>query len=126
MNPTPCHATAVAALVAALAAPMPADAACSHNTRITNGSSITLRFAELKSSYAQPVFKSQWSGERVIAPGATATIKWTSDLDCTDGLGVDNHWDVKLFRNNGNVHYCGRLRQGQDVRVDTPDLCFPQ
>lgn len=61
----------------------------------------------------------------MIAPGATGSISWTSDLDCTDGSGVNNHWDVKLIRNNGNVHYCGNLSPGQDVTVNTPDLCFP-
>ena len=100
-------------------------AACSHETQIKNNSATTLRFAELKSSSSPPVFKSQWTGSRVIAPGATGTISWTSDLSCTDGSGVDNDWDVKFYRNNGQVHYCSRLRPGQDVKVDTPDLCFP-
>ena len=63
----------------------------------------------------------------MIAPGATGTIGWTSDYACTDpSTGQPNHWDIKLIRNNGNVHHCGNLAQGQDVRVNTPDLCFAQ
>jgi hypothetical protein len=120
------HATLapVAALLVTLLTLPPAVAACSHRTTIKNNSGITLRFAELKSSYAQPFFKTQWTGSRVIASGASGTIAWTSDLDCTDASGVGNHWDVKLIRNNGKVHYCGNLGAGQDVKVDTPDLCF--
>ena len=114
-----------AALLVALAAPNPASAACSHVTNIKNDSGVTLRFAELKSSSSPPVFKSQWTGSRVIAPGATGTISWTSDLNCTDSSGVDNHWEVKFIRNIGTVHYCGNLGPGQDVKVDTPDLCVP-
>ena len=112
------------ALMATLAAPGMVFAACSHNTDITNNSSITLRIVELKSSYAAPFFKSQWTGLRTIAPGATETIGWTSDLDCVDPSGVPNHWDVKLIRANGLTHYCGYLVQSQPVSIDTPDLCF--
>jgi len=112
-------------LLMSLAALNSASAACSHDTEIQNNSGITLRFSELKSSYSPPFFKSQWTGLRVIAPGATGTISWTSDLSCTDASGVDNHWDVKFIRNNGNVHYCGYLSPGQDVTANTPDLCFP-
>lgn len=117
--------TAATALLAALGAPPPASAKCSQLTSVKNDSNTTLRFSELKSSYSPPVFKSQWTGSRVIAPGATATISWTSDLNCTDASGVANHWEVKLFRNNGQVHYCGNLSQSQGVKVNTPDLCFP-
>jgi hypothetical protein len=102
-----------------------AFAACSQETKIKNNSGITLRFSELKSSSSAPFFKSQWTGSRVIASGATGTISWTSDLNCTDALGVQNHWDIKLIRDNGNVHYCSYLLPGQDVKVNTPDLCFP-
>jgi hypothetical protein len=114
----------VAASLCALSLTGLASAACSHSTDITNNSGITLRFVELKSSYAAPVFKSQWTGLRTIAPGATETINWTSDLDCTDASGVPNHFDVKLSRSIGNVHYCGNLVQSEAVSVDTPDLCF--
>ena len=117
-----CLLTAAGAL---LVSAHSATATCSHSTRITNNSSITLRIAELKSSYAQPFFKSQWTGEKVIAPGSSKKIKWTSDLDCASG-GIDNEWDVKLFRNNGKVHYCSELGPGQDVNINKPDLCFPQ
>lgn len=119
--------TLAAAALAALCLPMAAQAKCSHTTVITNGSSIVLRFVELKSAVSPPtIFKKQWSGERVIQPGATATINWTSDWNCVDsGTGQANHWDVKFIRKNGEVHYCGYLSQGQDVRVDTPDLCYP-
>lgn len=113
-----------AALLTALAAPHAALAACSHATKITNLSGGTLRFAELTSSSSPPVFKSQWKGSRVIAPGSSGTISWTSDLNCTDDSGVENHWDVKLIRNIGTVHYCSQLRPGQNVKVNTPDLCF--
>jgi|SRR4051812_24300018 len=99
---------------------------CSQITHIQNDSGIVLRFSELKSSSSTPpVFKSQWTGSRVIASGATDTINWTSDSPCTDPYGVPNHWDVKLFRNNGNEHFCGKLGQSQSVRVNTPELCFP-
>ncbi|MCB1741383.1 MAG: hypothetical protein KDK91_13490, partial [Gammaproteobacteria bacterium] len=100
-----------------------ASAACSHSTRIFNDSGTTLRIVELKSSYAAPFFKRQWTGLKVISPGTSGTISWTSDLDCSSG-GVDNEWDVKLIRQNGNVHYCSELGPGQDVSLDTPDLCF--
>lgn len=114
------------ASLASLAAPGVVFGACSHSTEITNNGSGTLRFVELKSSYAQPVFKSQWTGLVVIPAGQTRTINWTSDLDCTDASGVENHWDIKLIRSIGTTHYCGYLEPGQDVAVDTPDLCFPQ
>lgn len=58
--PAAARATAaVAVLAATLGTATPASAACSHTTSIRNNSSITLRFAELKSSYAQPFFKRQ-------------------------------------------------------------------
>ncbi len=112
------------AVTAVLAMPGLAFAACSHNTDITNDSNVTLRFVELKSSSSPPVFKSQWTGVQRIAPGATETISWTSDLDCTDGSGVPNHWDVKLIRSIGLTHYCSDLSQSEAVSVDAPDLCF--
>ena len=111
---------------ASLAAPGIVFGACSHSTEITNISGGTLRFVELKSSYAQPVFKSQWTGLVVIPAGQTRTINWTSDLDCTDASGVPNRWDVKLIRSIGTTHYCGYMDQSRPVEVDTPDLCFPQ
>ena len=110
--------------VVSLAAPGLVFGACSHQTDITNNSNGTLRFVELKSSYAQPVFKSQWTGFVAIPPGDTRTISWTSDLDCTDASGVPNHWDIKLIRSIGTTHYCGNLVQSESVQVDTPDLCF--
>jgi hypothetical protein len=118
--------TSAVALIATLAMPYLAEAACSQTTSIENKSGITLRFTELKSSSSAPFFKSQWTGSRVIASGATGKISWTSDLNCTDALGTENHWDIKLFRKDGNVHYCGHLTAGQDVSVNTPDLCFPK
>lgn len=125
MNTMTKIAAASALLGATLAAASTARAACSHETTIHNDSGIVLRFAELSSSYSPPFFDTQWTGSRVIQPGASATIRWTSDLNCTDASGVNNHWDVRFVRNNGHVHYCSRLRPGQDVRVNTPDLCFP-
>jgi hypothetical protein len=121
------HASKTLGLAAALSAltlPGLASAACSNTTQIHNDSSITLRIVELKSSYSPPFFKSQWTGDRVIAPGATGTISWTSDLNCTDALGVPNVFDVKLVRKQGATHYCSRLVQSQAVTIDTPDLCF--
>ena len=115
-----------AALMAALTTPNWAEAACSQTTSIENKSGITLRFSELKSSSSAPFFESQWTGSRDIASGATGKISWTSDLNCTDALGVENHWDIKLFRENGNVHYCGHLTPSQGVTVNNPDLCFPK
>jgi hypothetical protein len=115
----------LAAALSALTLPELASAACSHNTEIRNDSSTTLRLVELKSSYSPPFFKSQWTGNRVIAAGATGTISWTSDLNCTDASGVPNVFDVKLVRQNGGSHYCSRLVQSQGVRIDTPELCFP-
>ena len=112
------------AALSALTFPALAFAACSHNTEIRNDSAVTLRLVELKSSYSPPVFKSQWTGNRAIAPGATGTISWTSDLNCTDASGVQNVFDVKLVRQNGSTHYCSRLTQSQGVTIDTPELCF--
>jgi hypothetical protein len=109
--------------LAALAAPGAVFAACSHSTDITNDSNVTLRIVELKSSYSPPFFESQWTGLRVIAPNATETINWTSDLNCTDDSGVKNYWDVKLYRANGMVHYCSRLERSQPVELDAPDIC---
>jgi len=114
------------ASVASLAAPQVVFGACSHSTDITNNGGGTLRFVELKASYSPPFFKSQWTGLVVIPAGQTRTINWTSDLDCTDASGVPNHWDVKLIRSIGSVHYCGNLEESQPVEVDTPELCFPQ
>ena len=114
----------VAAALAACVAPGIASAACSHSTEITNNSNVTMRIVELKSSYSPPFFESQWTGLRVIAPGARGTINWTSDLDCTDDSNVPNHWDVKLYRANGQVHYCGNLSESEPVSIDAPDLCF--
>ena len=111
------------AALSMLAVPQLASAACSHTTRIKNDSSITLRIAELNSSYSPPFFKSQWTGNRVIKPGDTGIIEWTSDLNCEDGSGVKNVFDVKLVRQNGETHYCSRLVQSQSVKIDTPDLC---
>jgi hypothetical protein len=107
-----------------LATPALVHASCSHSTDITNDSNTTLRIVELKSSYSPPFFDSQWTGTRVIAPHTTETINWTSDLDCTDDSGVQNHWDVKLYRANGQVHYCGNLARSEAVSINTPDLCF--
>ena len=121
MNPWKLRLTAA---LSALAAPGLVFAACSHSTDITNDSNVTLRIVELKSSYSPPFFESQWTGLRVIQPNATGTINWTSDLDCTDASGVPNHWDVKLYRANGQVHYCGHLAQSQSVTLDAPDICW--
>jgi hypothetical protein len=112
------------ASVASLAAPGIVFGACSHSTDITNTGSGTLRFVELKSSYA--VFKTQWTGLLVIPAGQTRTINWTSDLDCEDASGVPNRWDVKLIRSIGTTHYCGNMDQSRPVEVSAPDLCFPQ
>ena len=118
--------TLMTLLLAALVVPGAAFAKCSHSTSITNNSGIVLRFVELKSAVSPPtLFKKQWTGERVIQPGATGTINWTSDWNCVDsGTGAANHWDVKFIRKNGETHYCGNLSQSQDVTVNTPDLCF--
>jgi hypothetical protein len=103
-----------------------AFAKCSHATNITNDSGITLTFSELKSaSSIPPAFKSQWKGSRVIASGKTGIIKWTSDAHCKDNTGVDNHWDVKFIRKDGHVHSCSGLGASQPVKINTPDLCFP-
>jgi hypothetical protein len=115
----------LAVALSALLAPKLVFGACSHQTEIRNDSNVTLRFVELKSSYALPVFKSQWKGTRVIAPGTTGTIAWTSDLNCTDASGVPNTFDVKLIRQIGTTHYCSRLVPSQSVTVNAPDLCFP-
>lgn len=114
------------ASVASLAAPGIVFGACSHSTDITNIGSGTLRFVELKASYAAPFFKTQWTGLLVIPAGQTRTINWTSDLDCRDGFGDPNHWDVKLIRSIGTTHYCDDLVQSQAVEAEAPDLCFAQ
>jgi hypothetical protein len=114
----------VTAVLAACATPGLVFATCSHSTEITNESNVTLRIVELKSTYAPPAWESQWTGLRVIAPNTTGTIYWTSDLDCHDDSGVPNHWDVKLFRSIGVVHYCDDLSAGESVSLDAPDSCF--
>lgn len=111
--------------VAATMAPTPSLASCNQSTTIRNTSNITLRFAELKSAYAPPFFDLQWTGSKEIPPGESRTINWVSDLNCTDGSGVPNTWDVKLIRNNGNKHYCNDIGPSENVRVDTPDTCRP-
>jgi hypothetical protein len=116
----------LAVAMSALLVPKLVFGACSHQTAIHNDSNVTLRFVELKSSYAAPFFKSQWKGTRVIAPGATGTIAWTSDLNCTDASGAPNTFDIKLVRQIGTTHYCGHLGPSQSVTVQAPDLCFPQ
>lgn len=118
----------LAALALAWAATTPAFASCSQSTKIKNDSNITLTFVELKSAVSPPtLFKSQWKGSRVIAPGGSATIGWTSDYACVDAsTGQPNHWDVKLIRKDKTQHYCGGMAQSQDVSVKRPDLCFPQ
>jgi hypothetical protein len=113
----------VAAVLTACATPGLVFASCSHSTEITNESSVTMRIVELKASYATPFWESQWRGFRAIAPGTTGTIYWTSDLDCTDDSGVANHWDVKLYRSIGVVHYCNNLSAGESVSIDAPDSC---
>lgn len=87
----------LSAAASALLLPNLAFGACSHQTAIRNDSNVTMRVVEIKSSYAPPVFKSQWTGNRAIAPGATSTISWTSDLDCEDASGVPNTFDVKFI-----------------------------
>lgn len=114
----------LAAAMTTLVLPELVFAACSHNTEILNDSSVTLRLVELKSASSPPVFKSQWTGNLVIAPGATKTISWTSDLNCEDGTGVANVFDVKLVRKIGATHYCSRLTPSQGVKLDAPDQCF--
>jgi hypothetical protein len=114
----------LAAASMALSAPGLVFGGCSHDTDITNNANVTLRFVELKASYAQPFFSSRWTGFVAIPPGETRTISWTSDLDCTDDSGVPNHWDIKLIRSIGSTHYCGHLVQSESVSVEAPDLCF--
>jgi hypothetical protein len=113
----------LAASIASIAAPGLVYGGCSHDTDITNNSSVTLRFVELKASYVAPFFSSRWTGFLAIQPGDTRTISWTSDLDCTDDSGVPNHWDIKLIRSIGTTHYCGHLVQSESVSVEAPDSC---
>lgn len=119
------HPAALVALLAVLGAASHTQAACSHITRIQNDSGITLRFDKLKSSIQNPVYKTQWDGSLSVPAGSSGTIRWTSDWDCADVDGKAHRWDVKIYRNNGSVHFCGNLAAGQNVRVTTPDLCFP-
>jgi hypothetical protein len=106
-----------------------ADGKCSHSTKIRNNANVTFRMVELKSAIAPPIlFKSQWTGNRVIKPGASTTILWTSDFACNNSSGVPNAFDVKLFRKEGEAHYCGGLtpNQGESVTLNAPDICFVQ
>ena len=66
------------------------------------------------------------SGESsaLVAASRVSIQARTSDLDCTDDSNGPNHWDVKLFRANGQVHYCGNLSESEPVSIDAPDLCF--
>ena len=86
------------ALICGFSLPGLTLAECSHSTRISNDSNVTLRIVELKSSSSPPFFKTQWTGRRTIRAGETGTIEWTSDLDCSDDSGIDNVFDVKLVR----------------------------
>lgn len=108
----------------ALVLPNPVFAACSHSTEITNDSAVTMRVVEIKSSSSPPFFKSQWTGSRVIAPRATGTIGWTSDLDCEDGFGDPTVLDVKFIRKIGQTHECSGMGQSQAVSLEAPNLCF--
>lgn len=104
-----------------------ADGKCSHETKIRNDSKITLRIVELKSAVAPPtLFKSQWQGNLKIAAGASGTIRWTSDFACNNSNGASNAFDIKLFRKDGETHYCGGLipSQGESVNLNTPDICL--
>ena len=112
------------AAAGALVLPNLVFAACSHRTEITNDSSVTMRVVEIKSSSSPPFFKSQWTGNHVIAPRATGTISWTSDLDCEDGFGVPIILDVKFIRKIGQTHECSGMRQSQAVSLDAPNICF--
>ena len=119
-------ATASALLLPGLAI---ADGHCSHATKIRNDSGVTFHVVELKSAIAPPlIFKSQWSGDRSIAPGASTTINWTSDFACNNSSGDSNAFDIKLIRKVGETHYCGGLKpsQGESVVLNAPDICFVQ
>jgi hypothetical protein len=114
----------LAAALAALVAPGALLASCPQTTIITNLSNVTMRIVELKSSSSPPVFKSQWTGLRVIPPnGGVGSISWVSDLNCNDALGNPNIWDLKLYRSIGQVHYCSRLTPSQMVSIDAPNNC---
>jgi hypothetical protein len=115
----------LAAALAALLAPGALLASCPQTTIITNLSNVTMRIVELKASYAPPFFQSQWTGLRVIPPnGGVGSISWVSDLDCNDAFGDPNHWDVKLYRSIGKVHYCSFLTPSQMVWIDAPNSCI--
>lgn len=115
----------LAAALTALLAPGALLASCPQTTIITNLSNVTMRIVELKASYAPPFFfRSQWTGLRVIPPnGGVGSISWVSDLDCNDAFGDPNHWDVKLYRSIGQVHYCDFLIPSQMVWIDAPNSC---
>ena len=112
------------AVLAACATPGLVFATCSHSTDITNDSNVTMRIVELKSSSLGWGWQSQWVGFLAIAPNATETIEWTSSLNCQDGFGVDNEWDVKLYRSIGKVHYCDNLSPSEPVSINAPESCF--
>jgi hypothetical protein len=115
----------LAAALAALATPGALLASCPQTTIITNLSNVTMRIVELKSSSSPPFFDSQWTGLRVIPPnGGVGSISWVSDLDCNDAFGDPNHWDVKLYRSIGKVHYCSFLTPSQPVWIDAPNDCI--
>lgn len=120
----PIRAFFASALICGCSLPGLASAECSHSTRITNDSNVTLRIVELKSSSSPPFFKTQWTGRRTIRAGDTGTIEWTSDLDCTDDSGNENVFDVKLVRSIGAVHSCDNLSPSEAIRLNAPDLCF--
>ena len=106
-----------------------ADGHCSHATKIRNDSNVAFQIVELKSAIAPPIlFKSQWSGNRAIAPGASTTINWTSDFACNNSNGDPNAFDIKLIRKIGETHYCGGLipNLGESVALNAPDICFVQ
>lgn len=118
-----CKLILLTAAAGALALPLLASADCSHYTEVRNDSSITMHVVELKSAIEGGWYKSQWTGDRSIAAGATTKINWTSDFSCENN-GVPRRFSVKLFRKDGTDHECGSLAQSQGVTLDTPDLCF--
>ena len=94
------------------------DGHCSHATKIRNDSNVTFQIVELKSAIASPIlFKSQWKGNRAIAPGASATILWTSNFACNNSTGKHNLFDVKLVLRIGETHYCSGLSPNQSESV---------
>ena len=101
----------------------PALANCNMELDITNGFNVPIKIVEIKTSTNPPVYKSQWTGFEKIKAGASKTFYFTTDADCVDGTGVNQLWDMRIFRDNGKRHNCFNIDDTASVTLRKPDNC---